>query len=314
MSDLASFVAATIRDKVVDDLMKEVDGLKMQLSKTQEIEVTGSNGTPVYATGMLDQGEYTADGKRWRVDLDAQAGVPPSAMVHSCFGRGCGSIEIRVGGSVWKSIHGMMTPESILSILLECWTEEKTSSNFIDFRASQSSSVSFLWISTGPFLSEDLDVELSVERNELRDSVDLLFLLERTDPKLCFSLNTLEFDATKIKTTLKNLGIKNMDTSVHNEDYCTCPICTNEAEECGEEFDDSDSFESDDIDSFESDDSDIFESDDSDSDRFESDNSDEFEEGEEGSAITSTICSTIPMWLEREKKKREEAKEKPRSD
>jgi hypothetical protein len=48
--------------------------------------------------------------------------------------------------------------------------------------------------------------------------------------------------------------------------------------------------------------SDKFESDDSD--RFKSD--DEFEDGEEGSVITSIICSTIPMWLEREKRKREE--------
>eukprot|EP00978_Attheya_sp_CCMP212_P026678 scaffold88272_cov57-Attheya_sp.AAC.2 len=232
MSDLAPFVAATIRDKVVDDLMKEVDGLKLQLSKTQEIEVTGPNGTPVYATGMIDQGEYTADGKRWRVDLVERVRVPPSAM--------------------------------------------------------------------------DLDVEVpvSVEGDELRDHADLLFLLEKTYPNMCFSFRALEFDAIKIKTVLMNLGIKNMDASVHNEDYCTCPICTNEAEAYGDEFEDSDEFESDDIDEFESDDSG----------EFESDNSDEFEEGEEGSAITSTICSTIPMWLEREKKRREEVKEKPRSD
>jgi hypothetical protein len=49
MSDLAPFVAAAIKNKVVHDMRKEIGGLKLQLSRMQEIEVTGPNGTPVYA-------------------------------------------------------------------------------------------------------------------------------------------------------------------------------------------------------------------------------------------------------------------------
>jgi hypothetical protein len=47
MSDLAPFVAAAIKNKVVHDMRKEIGGLKLQLSRMQEIEVTGPNGTPV---------------------------------------------------------------------------------------------------------------------------------------------------------------------------------------------------------------------------------------------------------------------------
>jgi hypothetical protein len=66
---------------------------------------------------------------------------------HSCYGhdhgRGRGSIEICVRGSAWKGIHGLMTPERILSILLDCWNEEKMSVNSIDYRTDKNSLYKF---------------------------------------------------------------------------------------------------------------------------------------------------------------------------
>jgi hypothetical protein len=89
--------------------MKENAALKLKLSRMQEIELTGPNGTPVYATGMLDQGKYTYAGMEWFVELVEQAKVPPSAFVYS-WGVG-GGIEVRVGGSVWKILNVGMDPK-----------------------------------------------------------------------------------------------------------------------------------------------------------------------------------------------------------
>eukprot|EP00978_Attheya_sp_CCMP212_P002719 scaffold5585_cov57-Attheya_sp.AAC.1 len=170
MSDIAPFVAATIRDKVVDDLMKENADLKLKLSRMQEIELTGPNGTPVYATGMLDQGKYTYAGMEWFVELVEQAKVPPSAFVHS-WGVG-GGIEVRVGGSVWKILNVGMDPKDILDM----------------------------------FSKRNKELKI-----DLRDCSDLLSVLERQNPEMCLSLRGIKFDVTKIKGTLKNLGIVDMN-------------------------------------------------------------------------------------------------------
>jgi hypothetical protein len=46
---------------------------------------------------------------------------------------------------------------------------------------------------------------------ELRDCSELLSVLERQKPEMCLSLRGIKFDVTKIKGTLKNLGIMDMN-------------------------------------------------------------------------------------------------------
>ena len=52
MSDLAPFVAATLRDKVIADLQSEIEQLKAQSQRerdrSQTVEITGPRGNPVY--------------------------------------------------------------------------------------------------------------------------------------------------------------------------------------------------------------------------------------------------------------------------
>ena len=48
MTDLASFVAATIRDKVVLDLMEENKRLRKVIEQYHSVDITGPSGTPVY--------------------------------------------------------------------------------------------------------------------------------------------------------------------------------------------------------------------------------------------------------------------------
>lgn len=52
MSDLATMVAAALRDKVVGDLNQEVKDLKEEL-EPWTFTITGAQGSPIYATGKL---------------------------------------------------------------------------------------------------------------------------------------------------------------------------------------------------------------------------------------------------------------------
>ena len=72
MLELAAFVAATIRDKVVEEQQDEIGRLQREnkrlrlevehLSRT--VSVTGPNGVPVYAQGELDEdGEQIGGGR-----------------------------------------------------------------------------------------------------------------------------------------------------------------------------------------------------------------------------------------------------------
>eukprot|EP00546_Thalassionema_frauenfeldii_P012714 CAMPEP_0178913966 /NCGR_PEP_ID=MMETSP0786-20121207/11144_1 /TAXON_ID=186022 /ORGANISM="Thalassionema frauenfeldii, Strain CCMP 1798" /LENGTH=237 /DNA_ID=CAMNT_0020586783 /DNA_START=68 /DNA_END=784 /DNA_ORIENTATION=- len=53
MSTLAPFVASAIRDKVIADMMDEIDQLKSQLRTSRQVQVTGPGGNPVYANAQL---------------------------------------------------------------------------------------------------------------------------------------------------------------------------------------------------------------------------------------------------------------------
>ena len=59
MSDLAPFVAATLRDKVVADLMEENEQLKLN---TALVKITGASGIPTYATGSIKDATVEVEG------------------------------------------------------------------------------------------------------------------------------------------------------------------------------------------------------------------------------------------------------------
>ena len=53
MSDLGQFVAATIRDKVILELLHENKKLKGLLRQHSQVEICGTNGHPVYFRAEL---------------------------------------------------------------------------------------------------------------------------------------------------------------------------------------------------------------------------------------------------------------------
>ena len=64
MSDLAPFVAATLKDKVVTDLHEENKQLRAEKHASQLVEITCPKRHPVYAQGHLkNNGKGALDGR-----------------------------------------------------------------------------------------------------------------------------------------------------------------------------------------------------------------------------------------------------------
>lgn len=105
MSDLAPFVASTIRDKVVADLLEENKLLKEQLASFRRIRITGRGGEPLYAEQDFSLGK-SSDHGWWIVRLPVwnnrncqskQAVSTPSIAASPCRMSKLADCEIYVG-------------------------------------------------------------------------------------------------------------------------------------------------------------------------------------------------------------------------
>lgn len=102
MSDLAPFVAATLRDKVLSELLEENRKLREEKHSLEYVEITGPNREPVYARGHLrdDGREQSIEDPltgHWRVDLDAEQRLP-------CSLQELGSLEVWIGRARVKGV------------------------------------------------------------------------------------------------------------------------------------------------------------------------------------------------------------------
>ena len=99
MSDLAPFVAATLRDKVIADLQSEIEQLKAQSQRerdrSQAVEITGPRGNPVYSQATFRSGNYDHSPELWKVEF-----VPPREpqQQSACTLAELGDMEVRIGG------------------------------------------------------------------------------------------------------------------------------------------------------------------------------------------------------------------------
>lgn len=110
MSDLASFVAATLRDKTVMELIEERDRLQQRVATLEDevaqevahptVSVTGPNGFPLFAKGkMEDGGPNPADDQRWIVDFTPQLGAASCSSIAQLK-----ALEIRLCGRYVASL------------------------------------------------------------------------------------------------------------------------------------------------------------------------------------------------------------------
>jgi hypothetical protein len=108
MSDLAPFVAAALRDKVVSDLCAELQDLKLQLQKqrnqSQLVSITGPRGTPVYTQTLFSNGNYDASPELWKVVFPQKEEQNSSSSNNknndqaSCALCELANMEVRIGG------------------------------------------------------------------------------------------------------------------------------------------------------------------------------------------------------------------------
>jgi hypothetical protein len=96
-SDLAPFIAAVLRDRTVDEMKNEIDGLQSKLKDQEDerlqVQITGEDGSPVYYEGSMKNGspEQLPGGGIWTVKLDVNDVVLPLNSIAA-------GLEIWLGG------------------------------------------------------------------------------------------------------------------------------------------------------------------------------------------------------------------------
>ena len=113
-SHLAPFVAAVLKDKTVEELVQKVEQQERALQRMYKVEITGPQGTPVYAEGQFDQGNYddgnTSDAiNEWLVDMTRKEGVQWPL-------RGLRNLELRLGGVVQFTTNPEHDQKVLLSL------------------------------------------------------------------------------------------------------------------------------------------------------------------------------------------------------
>ena len=112
MSDLAPFIAATLRDKVVLDFMEENKRLRKVIKHYNSLELTGACGFPVYSTSQLDvDGRYDNSTVSWRVTLQQELPCKLCDLK---------DVELRRAGSMTRLID-----------LNDCWGFLENDSNVV---------------------------------------------------------------------------------------------------------------------------------------------------------------------------------------
>ncbi|CAB9497584.1 expressed unknown protein [Seminavis robusta] len=104
---LAPMVSAVLRDCKVMELMDEVKQKDMVINQIMHVEITGPNGTPVYAEGQFNRGKYGGRVDQWFPSLQHKKDCPLSQI------RG---LEVRLGGMVQFSLDPFRDQEVFIKI------------------------------------------------------------------------------------------------------------------------------------------------------------------------------------------------------
>ena len=112
MSDLGQFVAATIRDKVILELLQENAKLKDLLRQQSQVEICGTNGSPVFFRA------YQSLDRTYMIDDSFE----PQSMSFPL--RNLADIEIRIGGLflsqlLSRSLHGTCERDETIELYFD---------------------------------------------------------------------------------------------------------------------------------------------------------------------------------------------------
>jgi hypothetical protein len=203
MSDLAPFVAAVLKDRVVAEMKQEVDHLSEQLQKSRAVQIISASGT-VYAEGQFQDGFYLYNATVWAVELTKQpASCPLSDLTNA---------RICIGGIfnadfAANSIVRAMVERDEVNRYMDGW-------GCIDFRVEGAVLV-WLGVRVGPFPSEEAFF------SQVPADIDLVnmasFLAEElavNQPELSVIFDHVCFRISDVKGAIQDL---NLDPAIEEE-------------------------------------------------------------------------------------------------
>jgi hypothetical protein len=197
MSDLAPFVAAVLRDKVLAEIKKENDSLLQQLQKARAVQIISENGT-VYAEAQFEDGSYRGNPNLWLVNFTNQ--LAPCKLSDLT------NVQICTGG-ICKAHFG---PSSIVEGFIER-DEESTYVDgwgYINFCFGGTGQC-WLSVKVGPFPSE-----AAFSRVRDIDAEDMASFLAQNLGLLSVTFEHTEFFVSTVKGAIQNL---NLDPEIEEE-------------------------------------------------------------------------------------------------
>ena len=145
MSDLAPFVAAALRDKACNDLLEENRALQKTQTEARTVEITGPDGTPVFAKGMIHEGEYQSGGERWSVKMTQQVECSLESLCE---------VEIRLGRTPLVGLSVVDNSQYCpLDFIIGSFQENGMGLFSVSIEPNQCLSVQDLTFDVGPFES-----------------------------------------------------------------------------------------------------------------------------------------------------------------
>lgn len=200
MSDLAPFVAATLRDKVVSEMEEEIKQLREKVRKLKTVSITGPLGTPVYAEVQFDQDGRTANNPNlWEVDFSEannRASCPLARLKE---------VEIRIGGICKARFSQYSTYEGWLEEGL--FRVENGLVEGINFCFSAGSGALWLMIRFGTITSDDesrLEELYDIAPEFLIDSLVEQFAEQ---PNVTVSFDHIAFFNSEVNGLMDILGL-----------------------------------------------------------------------------------------------------------
>jgi hypothetical protein len=98
ISDLAPFVAAVLKDKIVMDLKKENEELRKREDERLLVEITGRGGTPVHYQASLKDGFDYSRNNEWIVNIEDKKNDIGEDIVLPL--NSIADLEVRLGGII----------------------------------------------------------------------------------------------------------------------------------------------------------------------------------------------------------------------
>lgn len=208
--------APDISHIIIEHQQKEIEKLREQLTKSKRVEITGEGGSPVYATGSVQDGHWRSSyGRLWEVSLEmarphdddvegSEVSIPSIIIPISALE----GIEIRLGGVLYASatshhVDGSMTEHD--------WDNDMGKEVWLHFGGDVGAWLPIRisdWPRSHWSIMKDLDDASRRNDTQPLDVFDTLrWQVTTLYPNANISFNTTAFFGRCVNQKLKDLGL-----------------------------------------------------------------------------------------------------------